>query len=303
MNLRRILDERLQQAMIKAGAPADAPALVMLSARPEFGDYQANGIMAVAKKLKIKPRDLAENVLAAAELSDLAESIEVAGPGFLNIRLKSEFLSHRLQEAAADEHLGAEKPAIPQTVVVDYSGPNLAKEMHVGHLRSTIIGDALARILEFLGHKVIRQNHVGDWGTQFGMLIAYMQAKGASYGQLADLEVFYKAAKKKFDAEPDFADIARQRVVQLQSGDELALEAWRQFKDVSLKHCEAVYQQLGVTLTRSDVRGESSYNDDLPNIVADLKKAGLLKESQGAQCVFLDEFQGKDGKPLPVIVQ
>src|SRR5690606_23031645 len=204
--------------------------------------------------------------------------------------------------------LGIAQAARPQTVVVDYSGPNLAKEMHVGHLRSTIIGDAVVRVLEFLGHTVIRQNHVGDWGTQFGMLIAYMvRLRGNSNAdlstQLADLEAFYRDAKRLYDEDPEFAATARDYVVRLQSGDPDCRALWQTFIDESLRHCEEVYQRLGVTLTRDHVKPESAYNDDLPRLVEELRAKGLLTESEGAQCVFLPEFTGKDDKPLPIIVQ
>ncbi|MCK5897202.1 MAG: arginine--tRNA ligase, partial [Cocleimonas sp.] len=195
----------------------------------------------------------------------------------------------------------------PQIVVIDYSGPNLAKEMHVGHLRSTIIGDAIVRVLRFIGHNVIPQNHVGDWGTQFGMLLAHMNSLQATNNelsmQLSDLEGFYREAKKRFDAEPDFAETARHYVVKLQAGDLACLSLWQQFIDISLQHCEDVYKRLNVLLSRDDVMPESGYNDDLAQVVIDLDSAGLLTEDQGAQCVFLDEFKGKDDKILPAIVQ
>ena len=305
--------------MVRSGAPPGAPALVIPSTRAEFGDYQANGVMGPAKKLKINPRELAEKTIATLDLSDLAESVEVAGAGFINIRLKEDFLSRRAAETLQDEHLGVEKPADPQTIVVDYSGPNLAKEMHVGHLRSTIIGDALVRVLEFLHHNVIPQNHVGDWGTQFGMLTAFLEreerlaadelraagrdVQEVKSTQLPDLEAFYTRAKILFDDDSEFADTSRQCVVKLQGGDRKVLEMWNRFRALSLSHCEEVYGRLGATLTSEHVRGESAYNDDLPEVVRDLKSAGLLQESQGAQCVFLDEFKNKDGEPLPVIVQ
>ncbi|HOF18720.1 MAG TPA: arginine--tRNA ligase, partial [Phycisphaerae bacterium] len=270
---------------------------------------QANGVMGAAKTLKTNPRQLAEKVLAAARLDDLAEKVEPAGPGFLNITLSRMFLETQLAVAACDERLAADTPA-SRTVVVDYSGPNLAKEMHVGHLRSTIIGDALARILEFLGHRVVRQNHVGDWGTQFGMLIAHLEqalSRDPSGGQadteLSDLEEFYRKAKQQFDNDADFADASRAEVVKLQGGDASSLDSWRRFREVSLRHCEQVYDRLGVRLGSADVRGESYYNDYLPQVLEALGAKGLLSESQGAQCVFLDEFQGKDGEPLPVIVR
>ena len=310
MNVRRELDVRISKALAAAGAPEGAPALVAQAAKPRFGDYQANGVMAAAKKLKTSPRDLAEKVVAAADLSDMAEKPEVAGAGFINITLKSRYLTDQLHKAIADERLGVEIPAKPQTVVVDYSSPNLAKEMHVGHLRSTIIGDAIARVLEFLVHDVKRQNHVGDWGTQFGMLIAYLKqlllldpTEGHADSQLSDLEDFYRKAKERFDAEPAFADASRQEVVNLQSGDSQTCDMWDRHRELSLRHCEEVYKRLGVLLTRQDVSGESAYNDQLADVAEELDKKSLLKESQGAQCVFLDEFRNKDGEILPVIVQ
>jgi len=303
MNLRRTLQQRVAAALAAAGAP-DAPALVGPAARPQFGDYQANGVMAAAKALKTNPRQLAEKVVAALDLSDLAERVEVAGPGFINITLRNDWLAGRLAAAAADqERLGVEPPENPQTVVVDYSSPNLAKEMHVGHLRSTIIGDALARTLEFLGHRVVRQNHVGDWGTQFGMLIAHLEEVGEASSELADLEAFYRAAKERFDSDAAFAERSRHHVVRLQGGDVDVNEKWRGFLAVSLRHCEQVFGRLGVTLRREDVRGESAYNDQLPDVVGALESAGLLRESQGAQCVFPDGFVNKEGEPLPLIVQ
>jgi len=278
------------------------------SSRPEFGDYQVNGVMAVAKQLKTSPRKLAEKVLAAAELSDLAERAEVAGPGFINISLADRWLERRLAETAGDDRLGVERPAKPQTVVVDYSSPNLAKEMHAGHLRSTIIGDAICRTLEFLGHLVIRQNHVGDWGTQFGMLLAYLdrlerEDSDKAAETLGDLEEFYRQAKQLFDADAEFADAARRYVVRLQSGDEGCRRSWQRFLEESLRHCQEIYDRLGVSLKPGDVRGESAYNDDLPKVLEDLEAAGLLTDSRGAKCVFLEEFRGNGGEPLPVIVQ
>lgn len=309
MNIRQLLDDRITAALHSLGAPETVSAIVKPSARPEFGDYQANGVMAAAKQLKTNPRELATRLLDVLDLSDMAEKLEVAGPGFINIHLKNGWLVQALapfgfaQGAAARGLSGVEA----QTIVVDYSGPNLAKEMHVGHLRSTIIGDAVARVLAFQGHNVIRQNHVGDWGTQFGMLIAHMvslQAQGGELSmQLADLETFYRAAKQRFDNEPSFADNARHYVVKLQSGDAECLTLWQQFIDISLQHCEEVYERLGVSLTRADVKPESAYNADLPTIVSDLQAKDLLVEDQGAQCAFLDEFKNKDGSITPIIVQ
>ncbi len=305
MTIKEELEKRISAALHEVGAPVDSPALVGPATRPEFGDYQANGVMAAAKKLKINPRELAAKVVAELDLAEMAESVDIAGPGFINITLKGAWLSERLVRMLADPRLGVPAVAKPQKIVIDYSHPNLAKEMHVGHLRSTIIGDAMARVLEFLGHEVIRHNHVGDWGTQFGMLIAYMDQQGESdlVAELADLEGFYQAARKRFDSDDEFADLAREYVVKLQEGDAHVRAVWQRFIAESLSHCEAVYDRLGVTLTRNDVRAESAYNDALPLVLDDLREQELLAESRGAQCVFLEEFKTKDGEVLPVIVQ
>ncbi len=297
-----LLETRISAALARAGAPADSPALVGPATRPEFGDYQANGVMAAAKKLKTNPRALAAQVVEELALEDMAAAVDIAGPGFINIQLKSEWLAAQLGKVLADPRLGVPKDA-PQKVVLDYSHPNLAKEMHVGHLRSTVIGDAIARVLEFLGHEVVRHNHVGDWGTQFGMLIAYLAELADPAMELADLEVFYQSARQRFDQDAAFADLAREYVVKLQSGDRHVLEMWQQFIDESLAHGQRIYAALGVGLQPADVRGESAYNDDLPRVVEDLRAKGLLVESNGAQCVFLEEFKNKDGQITPVIVQ
>ena len=307
MNIRQLLEQRVSMALVSAGAEKGTSAVIKQSNKTEFGQYQANGVMAVAKILQMNPRALAGKVLATVELSDIADKVEIAGPGFLNIHLKPEWLSQQLEATLQAKQLNITQVKNPQTVVIDYSGPNLAKEMHVGHLRSTIIGDAIVRVLRFIGHTVIPQNHVGDWGTQFGMLIAQLQSLQTSEQelsmQLSDLEGFYRKAKKRFDTEPDFAETARHNVVKLQAGDKACLVLWQQFIDISLQHCEDVYQRLNVLLTRDDVMPESSYNDDLSHVISDLNKAGLLTEDQGAQCVFLEELKGKDGAILPAIVQ
>jgi len=249
---------------------------VQIAARPEFGDYQANGVMSAAKRLKTDPRRLARDVVERLDLTDLAAKIEVAGPGFINITVRDDWLARELERAAADARLGVSRVARPQTVVADYSSPNLAKEMHVGHLRSTIIGDAVVRALEFLGHRVVRQNHVGDWGTQFGMLIAHMVELMPQFGddlaaELADLERFYREAKQRFDSDAAFAETAREYVVRLQSGDSQCRDLWRAFIAESLHHCEAIYARLGVTLSSSDLMPESAYTDDLPVLAAELE--------------------------------
>ncbi|HHC1203271.1 TPA: arginine--tRNA ligase, partial [Salmonella enterica] len=278
---------------------------VRQSAKVQFGDYQANGMMAVAKKLGMAPRQLAEQVLTHLDLSGIASKVEIAGPGFINIFLEPAFLAEQVQQALASDRLGVSQPT-RQTIVVDYSAPNVAKEMHVGHLRSTIIGDAAVRTLEFLGHHVIRANHVGDWGTQFGMLIAWLekqQQENAGDMALADLEGFYRDAKKHYDEDEAFAERARNYVVKLQSGDTYFREMWRKLVDITMTQNQITYDRLNVTLTRDDVMGESLYNPMLPGIVADLKAKGLAVESEGATVVFLDEFKNKEGDPMGVIIQ
>ena len=305
MNIQALLSEKVSQALIAAGASADCEPQVRQSAKVQFGDYQANGVMAVAKKLGMAPRQLAEQVLSHLDLSGIANKVEIAGPGFINIFLDPAFLAENVSSALKSERLGVAQPQA-QTVVVDYSAPNVAKEMHVGHLRSTIIGDAAVRTLEFLGHKVIRANHVGDWGTQFGMLIAYLekqQQENAGEMALADLEGFYREAKKHYDEDEAFAERARSYVVKLQGGDEYFREMWRKLVDITMSQNQLTYNRLNVTLTRDDVMGESLYNPILPGIVADLKAKGLAVESEGATVVFLDEYKNKEGEPMGVIIQ
>lgn len=305
MNIQSILSEKIKQAMIAAGADAQCEALVRQSGKVQFGDYQANGIMPAAKKLGLNPREFAQSVLDKAELQDIAEKTEIAGPGFINIFLKDTWLADNINRAVQDPKLGVHNPE-KQTVVVDYSSPNVAKEMHVGHLRSTIIGDAVVRTLEFLGNNVIRANHVGDWGTQFGMLIAYlekMENEHASEMELSDLEAFYRAAKKHYDEDPVFAEKARNYVVKLQSGDKYCRTMWQKLVKITMQQNQHNYDRLNVTLTDKDVMGESLYNPMLPGIVEDLKKQGLAVEDDGALVVYLDEFKNKDGDPMGVIVQ
>jgi len=305
VNIQSILSEKIKQAMIAAGADAQCEALVRQSGKVQFGDYQANGIMPAAKKLGLNPREFAQSVLDKADLQDIAEKTEIAGPGFINIFLKNTWLAENINRAVQDPKLGVHNPE-KQTVVVDYSSPNVAKEMHVGHLRSTIIGDAVVRTLEFLGNHVIRANHVGDWGTQFGMLIAYlekMENEHASEMELSDLEAFYRAAKKHYDEDPVFAEKARNYVVKLQSGDEYCRTMWQKLVKITMQQNQHNYDRLNVTLTDKDVMGESLYNPMLPGIVEDLKKQGLAVEDDGALVVYLDEFKNKDGDPMGVIVQ
>ena len=305
MNIQSILSDKIKQAMIAAGADEQCDALIRQSSKPQFGDYQANGIMAAAKKLGLNPREFAQKVLDNADLSDVAEKTEIAGPGFINIFLNPTWLANNVSAALKDQNLGVSANE-KQTIVIDYSSPNVAKEMHVGHLRSTIIGDAVVRTLEFLGHNVIRANHVGDWGTQFGMLIAYlekMENEHASEMELQDLEAFYREAKKHYDEDEAFAEKARNYVVKLQSGDEYCRTMWKKLVDITMQQNQRNYDRLNVTLTEKDVMGESLYNPMLPAIVEDLKKQGLAVEDEGALVVYLDEFKNKEGEPMGVIVQ
>ncbi|AMG66058.1 arginine--tRNA ligase [Providencia stuartii] len=305
MNIQAILSDKISAAMQAAGAPEGSDALVRQSAKAQFGDYQANGVMGAAKKMGINPRQLAEQIVSHLDLEGIASKVEIAGPGFINIFLEPSWLTTQVEQALTCVRLGL-SPVKSETIVIDYSAPNVAKQMHVGHLRSTIIGDAAARTLEFLGHKVIRANHVGDWGTQFGMLIAYlekMQNENASDMALADLEEFYREAKQHYDSDEVFAERARGYVVKLQSGDEYCRKMWRKLVDITMQQNQETYRRLNVTLTEDDVMGESLYNDMLPGIVADLKAKGLAVESEGATVVYLDEFKTKEGEPMGVIVQ
>ncbi|WP_409277442.1 arginine--tRNA ligase [Pseudomonas defluvii] len=303
--IRQLIQQALTQLVTDGVLPEGlTPAIQVENARDKtHGDFASNIAMMLAKPAGMKPRDLAEKIIAALPADAQVSKVEIAGPGFLNFFQNTQALASRLDAALADIKLGVQKAGPQQKVVVDLSAPNLAKEMHVGHLRSTIIGDAVARVLEFLGDNVIRQNHVGDWGTQFGMLMAYLEENPITSDELSDLENFYRAAKKRFDESEAFADRARGLVVKLQAGDAECLKLWTRFKDISLSHCQKTYEQLNVKLTMADVMGESAYNDDLINVVNDLKAKGLLVESNGAQCVFLEEYKTADGDPLPVIVQ
>ena len=304
MNLRHFLDQHIEQSLLSVGVP-DSPALVKQSGRPEWGHYQANGVMGAAKKLGKNPREVAASLIAALDLNEIATA-SIAGPGFINLALEPAFIAKELSKMRQDPRLGIAKQK-PKNIAIDYSSPNLAKEMHIGHLRSTAIGDAAVKLLEFLGHQVTRINHVGDWGAQFGSLLAYMErlkkAGEEVATELKDLEVFYQSASQLFKSDEMFANEARQFVIRLQGGDPECLRLWQQFIDESLNHCQATYDALDVSLKREDVYAESFYNEGLPLIVKALEAKGLIQESDGAQCVFLDEFIGKDGKPLPAIIR
>ena len=298
----RLLAERLQAAFDTVAPGAD-PVL-----RPsERADFQANGALALAKQLGKSPREVADAVVAAADLAGICERVEVSGPGFVNLVLSRDFIEAQVAEMAGDARLGVPRAAEPETVVVDYSAPNVAKEMHVGHLRSTVIGDALVRMLGHLGHDVIRENHVGDWGTPFGMLIEHLIDMGEKEAvhelSVGDLNAFYRGARASFDADDEFRERSRRRVVLLQSGDPETLRLWQVLVDESVAYFDEVYGKLGVLLTDDDIRGESSYNPLLPQVVADLDAAGLLVEDAGARCVFPPGFENRNGEPLPLIVQ
>ncbi len=297
MKLKEKINKVIKKAFEKAGID-ETPIPVSEATKPEFGDYQFNGAMALSKKLGKNPREIATEILEHLDLSGILAKAEIAGPGFINLWLNDDWVAKACQTAHKDSRLGVAKKSDPIKVVVDYSGPNMAKQMHVGHLRSTIIGDTLANLLEFLGDEVIRQNHVGDWGTQFGMLIAYLEEMGEDgSGSLQDLEQFYKDAKKRFDEDEAFANKAREYVVKIQSGDPHCLNLWQKFIDISLGHCEVVYEKLDVNLKREHVRAESFYNEELPKVIDELDAVKMLQESDGAQCVFLE------GEEIPVIVQ
>ncbi|HEY5439118.1 MAG TPA: arginine--tRNA ligase [Acidimicrobiales bacterium] len=295
------LQRRLQAAFDAVERGAD-PVL----RTSDRSDYQANGVMALAKRAGRSPRDVAEEIVGHVDLAGIAD-IEIAGPGFLNLTLAPVFLQGQLSALLPDERLGSESTTSPKNVVIDYSAPNVAKEMHVGNLRSTVIGDALARMYRFAGHRVIARNHVGDWGTPFAMLIEHLIDESADSGadelSIKDLDGFYKEARVKFDTDASFKDRSRRRVVALQSGDPETIRLWRVIVDQSVNYLNLVYVDLGISLGVDDVVGESYYNDMLAGVVADLDKAGLLVESDGALCVFPPGFTNRDGEPLPLIVQ
>ena len=297
-----LIAHRLRQAFATIDNDAD-PIL-----RPsDHADFQANGALALAKRLGRKPVEVASEVIAAAKLEDWCERIEVSGPGFINLTLSTGFISSSVQELESDPRLGVVVVSSPSTVVVDYSAPNVAKEMHVGHLRGTVLGDAICRMLDFAGHEVIRENHIGDWGTPFGMLIEHLVDVGEdkAIGELSvgDLTGFYQGARRSFEADEAFRDRARRRVVDLQAGDPETLRLWHVLVQESIGYFDEVYAKLGVLLTDADVVGESAYNAALPALVKDLGELGLLVESEGALCVFPEGFVNRDGEPFPLIIQ
>jgi len=313
------LQQQLKAAIARAFPQAAAdgeeldPALGPAS-KPEFGDFQANGALGLAKRLGKPPRLIAEAIAAQLQLDDtfkqLCEPVQIAGPGFLNLTLKAEVLAAELHGRLEDPRLGVEKVINDinnsATIIVDFSSPNIAKEMHVGHLRSTIIGDCIARVLQFRGYRVLRLNHVGDWGTQFGMLISQLKQVApealntADAIDLGDLVTFYREAKQRFDNDSEFQTISREEVVKLQAGDPVSLKAWGLLCEQSRKEFQKIYDILDINLQE---RGESFYNPKLQDVVDDLNRQGLLVTDDGARCVFLEGMLGKEGKPLPLIVQ
>ncbi|MCJ8282193.1 MAG: arginine--tRNA ligase [Rivularia sp. ALOHA_DT_140] len=302
------LREKLKQALAKAFGNdyANTNPILVPATKPEFGDFQANMALSLAKKLGKKPRDIAQEVVNNLDVSDICEKPEIAGPGFINLRLQTPYLEEQLNSIQKDERLGVPLVKQSKREIVDFSSPNIAKEMHVGHLRSTIIGDAIARILEFRGHDVLRLNHVGDWGTQFGMLITNLREVSpealttANALDIGDLVNFYKQAKKRFDEDEDFQEKSREEVVKLQSGAEGTIHAWKLLCEQSRKEFQVIYDLLDIKV---EERGESFYNALLPEVVEDLDKIGLLEESDGAKVVFLEGFKNRDGQPLPLIIQ
>ncbi|AFY45485.1 arginine--tRNA ligase [Nostoc sp. PCC 7107] len=299
---------KFEQAMMAAFGDeyATVDPILVPAGNPKFGDYQANVALSLSKKLGQQPRAIASAIVEKLDVSQICEPPEIAGPGFINLRLKTAYLQAQLQAIYPDSRLGVPQAKTPQQEIVDFSSPNIAKEMHVGHLRSTIIGDSIARILEFRGHDVLRLNHVGDWGTQFGMLITYLREvypqalTTANALDIGDLVSFYRQAKQRFDADETFQETARQEVVKLQAGAADTLHAWKLLCEQSRKEFQVIYDLLDIHLNE---RGESFYNPLLPAIVEDLAKSGLLVENQGAKVVFLEGYTNREGEPLPLIVK
>lgn len=309
------LEEKIEEVLKETFGEqlADQPALlqpeIAQSNNPLHGHYQCNNSLKLSKVLKKSPQEIAQQIvvhLAAGNPQSLFHKVEIAGPGFINLTLNNQFLAHEIDQLLQDSRLGVPPLIEKKRVIVEFSSPNIAKELHVGHLRSTIIGDAIARLFEFLGYDVLRLNHIGDWGTQFGMLIAYLKRYAVDFltkktsADLAQLMSWYRASKKLFDEDPDFKKQAQLEVVNLQGGDEASLEVWEMICDISRKAFEEIYRLLDIKLTE---RGESFYNPYLPEVVVDLEKKGLITLSDGAKCVFIEGFTGREGAPLPVIVQ
>ena len=303
----QVLSARVRDALVAAygAAYADADPLIRPS---QFADFQSNAALSLAKRVGKAPRDIAGDIVAHLDVADIAEAPTVSGPGFVNLTLRAQWIADAATGLLADPRLGVPLKSRPQSVLVEYSSPNIAKDMHVGHLRTTIVGDAIARVTEFVGDHLIRDNHVGDWGTPFGMLIEHLVDVGeesAEAGLLrTDPNTFYQHARVKFDSDPVFADRARERVVKLQSGtDPDTQRLWDDLMEMSKVYLRNTYAVLGVTLTDEDIRGESFYNDMLPGVADDLIGKGLARVSEGALCAFPEGFTNRDGSPLPVIIR
>ena len=296
----------MHDAIVASFGPdyGDADPLIRPSS---FADFQANVALPLGKRLGRPPREVAAELAARLDVADMCAEPEVSGPGFINLTLRDEWISAEATRMLGDPRLGLAPAATPQTVVVEYSSPNVAKEMHVGHLRTTIVGDAIARVLEFAGHRVIRDNHVGDWGTPFGMLIEHLLDVGEESADAelltTDPNAFYQAARRKFDSDPAFTERARSRLVRLQAGDPDTMAIWQRLVDISRGYLHQVYARLRVSLTDDDIRGESFYNDLLADTVAILVEKGIAVESEGALCAFPAGFTGREGKPLPLIIR
>ena len=302
----QVLAQRVHDAIVASFGPeyGDADPLIRPSS---FADFQANVALPLGKRLGRAPRQVAAELAAHLDVTDMCAAPEVSGPGFINFTLRDDWIAAQASQMLNDPRLGVAPATSPQTVVVEYSSPNVAKEMHVGHLRTTIVGDAIARVLEFAGHRVIRDNHVGDWGTPFGMLIEHLLDVGADSAEAAllmtDPNAFYQAARYKFDTDPVFAERARSRLVRLQAGDPATLAIWQRLVDISREYLHQVYARLRVTLTDDDIRGESFYNDMLADTVSALEEKGIATVSDGALCAFPAGFTGREGRPLPLIIR
>ena len=302
----QVLAQRVHDAIVASFGPeyGDADPLIRPSS---FADFQANVALPLGKRLGRAPREVAGELAGRLDVTDMCAEPEVSGPGFINFTLRDEWIAAQASQMLDDPRLGLPPVARPQTVVVEYSSPNVAKEMHVGHLRTTIVGDAIARVLEFTGHRVIRDNHVGDWGTPFGMLIEHLLDVGEDSPEAAllttDPNAFYQAARRKFETEPEFTERARSRLVRLQAGDPDTMAIWQDLLDISKEYLHQIYARLGVSLTDDDIRGESFYNDMLADTVGVLEERGIATESEGALCAFPPGFTGREGRPLPLIIR
>jgi len=301
-----LVAQRIAEAFVKVGGAA-ATGVDTAVRQSDRADAQVNGSLALAKAMGLTPREVAAKVLEVADLKDVCSDAQVAGPGFINLTFQNDFLARELLQASTSEKLGVRTETSPRRVVIDYSAPNVAKEMHVGHLRSTVIGDALVRMLMYVGNTVVRENHVGDWGTPFGMLIEHLVDLGETHAaeelSVGDLDSFYRSARKKFDESEAFQARARARVVLLQSGDTETLRLWKLLVAESTRYFQMIYRTLGVLLEDADIKGESSYNSLLPEVVQRLRDLNLLTTSDGAEVVFAEGFVNRENQPLPLIIR